>query len=145
MAGSGGIGVTAIQLAAEFAPPWSSPRSAAWTRPAPASGSVPMRRSTTTSVDFAEEIKRLTAYRGVDVILDMVGAPYVVRNIASLKRGGRLLMIAFLQGSTVAELDLLPIMVKRLTVTGSTMRPRSGCRKGRGRARPAGAGMARAQ
>jgi NADPH2:quinone reductase len=47
-----------------------------------------------------------------------------------LKRGGRLLMIAFMQGSTVTDLDLLPIMVKRLTVTGSTMRPRSAAEKG---------------
>ncbi|HEX3983971.1 MAG TPA: zinc-binding dehydrogenase, partial [Acidisoma sp.] len=81
-------------------------------------------------VDFADEIKRLTAHRGVDVILDIVGAPYFERNIVSLKRGGRLVLIALLQGGKVPQADLLPIMVKRLTVTGSTLRPRSAAEKG---------------
>jgi NADPH2:quinone reductase len=127
--GSGGIGVTAIQLAAEFgAVVFTTVGSADKARACERLGAHAAINYH--EVDFAEEIKRLTAYRGVDVILDMVGAPYVDRNIASLKRGGRLLMIAFLQGSTVAELDLLPIMVKRLTVTGSTMRPRTATEKG---------------
>jgi NADPH:quinone reductase len=127
--GSGGIGVTAIQLAAEFGAvvftTVGSPDKARACERLGAHAAINYHE-----VDFAEEIKRLTAYRGVDVILDMVGAPYVDRNIASLKRGGRLVMIAFMQGSTVAELDLLPIMVKRLTVTGSTMRPRTATEKG---------------
>jgi len=127
--GSGGIGVTAIQLAAEFgAVVFTTVGSLDKARACERLGAHAAINYH--EVDFAEEIKRLTAYRGVDVILDMVGAPYVDRNIASLKRGGRLLMIAFLQGSTVAELDLLPIMVKRLTVTGSTMRPRTATEKG---------------
>ena len=127
--GTGGIGVTAIQLAAEFG-------AVVYTTV----GSLDKARACERlgahlainyhDADFAEEIKRITAYRGVDVILDIVGAPYFARNIASLKRGGRLLMLAFLQGGTVAEVDLMPIMVKRLTVTGSTMRPRSPAEKG---------------
>ena len=127
--GTGGIGVTAVQLAAEFG-------AVVFTTV----GSIDKARACERlgahaainyhDADFADEITRITAHRGVDVILDMVGAPYFERNIASLKRGGRLVMIAFMQGSTVANLDLLPIMVKRLTVTGSTMRPRSAAEKG---------------
>jgi NADPH:quinone reductase len=127
--GSGGIGVTAIQLAAEFgAVVFTTVGSLDKARACERLGAHAAINYH--DLDFVEEIKRLTAYRGVDVILDMVGAPYAERNIAALKRGGRLLMIAFLQGSVAAELDLLPIMVKRLTVTGSTMRPRTTAEKG---------------
>ena len=127
--GSGGIGITAIQLAAEFG-------AVVFTTV----GSLDKARACERlgahaailyhDIDFADEIKRLTAWRGVDVILDMVGAPYFERNIASLKRGGRLLYLAFMQGGTVEQADLMPIMVKRLTVTGSTLRPRSAAEKG---------------
>lgn len=61
--------------------------------------------------------------KGVDVILDMVGGEYVGRNIQSLAPDGRLVNIAFLQGSKV-EIDLMPVMLKRLTLTGSTLRAR---------------------
>jgi NADPH2:quinone reductase len=60
----------------------------------------------------------------VDLILDMVGGPYFQRNLKALAVEGRLVQIAFLQGSKL-EVDLMPIMLKRLTVTGSTMRSRS--------------------
>ncbi|MDE1906341.1 MAG: zinc-binding dehydrogenase, partial [Rhodospirillales bacterium] len=73
---------------------------------------------------FEEVIGQATGKRGVDVVLDMVGAPYAQRNIQSLASRGRLVQVAFMQGSK-AEIDLLPIMQKRLTVTGSTMRPRT--------------------
>lgn len=126
--GSGGIGVTAIQLAAEFgAVVFTTVGSQDKARACERLGAHAALNYH--NVDFAEEIRRLTAYRGVDVILDVVGATYFDRNIASLKRGGRLVMIAFLQGSTVTQADLLPIMVKRLTVTGSTMRPRTAAEK----------------
>ncbi len=122
--GTGGIGITAIQLAAEFgAVVFTTVGSRDKARADERLGAH--AAIDYTDADFAEEINRLTAHRGVDVILDIVGAPYFKRNIASLKRGGRLVYIAFLQGSTVAEADLLPIMVKRLTVTGSTLRPRT--------------------
>ncbi len=122
--GSGGIGITAIQLAAEFgAVVFTTVGSADKASACKHLGAHAALNYHET--DFADEIKRLTAHRGVDVILDTVGAPYFERNIASLKRGGRLLFIAFLQGSTVPEADLLPIMTKRLTVTGSTLRPRT--------------------
>jgi NADPH2:quinone reductase len=64
------------------------------------------------------------------VVLDMVGAPYIARNLQLLKRDGRLVQIAFMQGNIAETLDLLPIMLKRLTITGSTMRPRSTAEKG---------------
>jgi NADPH2:quinone reductase len=69
-------------------------------------------------------VKRITGGAGVDVVLDMVGAPYLQRNLASLRRDGRLVYVAFLEGSK-GEADLMPVMLKRLTITGSTMRPRT--------------------
>jgi NADPH2:quinone reductase len=74
--------------------------------------------------DFVAKIKAITNKEGVDVVLDMVGAPYMQKNLSVLRRDGRLVLIAFMQGSKT-EFDFLPIMVKRLTITGSTMRPRS--------------------
>jgi NADPH2:quinone reductase len=66
----------------------------------------------------------------VDVILDMIGAAYFARNLRSLAMDGRLVLIAFLGGSRVESADLVPIMTRRLAVTGSTMRPRSTAQKG---------------
>jgi NADPH:quinone reductase len=80
--------------------------------------------------DFAVRIKELTGGRGVDVILDMVGGPYATRNIRSLGMDGRLVLIAFLGGSKVPDFDLVQVMVRRLTITGSTMRPRTTAQKG---------------
>jgi NADPH2:quinone reductase len=76
------------------------------------------------SEDFVEIVKAATQGKGADVILDMVGGDYVARNLAAAAMHGRIVNIAFLKGSKV-EVDLLPIMVKRLTLTGSTLRPRS--------------------
>jgi putative PIG3 family NAD(P)H quinone oxidoreductase len=73
--------------------------------------------------DFVEETLRATAKRGVDVVLDMVGGPYFQRNLKVLALEGRLSQIAFLQGSK-GEFDLMPVMIKRLTFTGSTLRAR---------------------
>jgi NADPH2:quinone reductase len=80
--------------------------------------------------DFAAEVKTLTEGRGVDVVLDMVGGPYLARNIRSLGMDGRLVQIAFLMGSKVEDFDFLPVMMRRLTITGSTMRPRTAAQKG---------------
>jgi NADPH2:quinone reductase len=74
--------------------------------------------------DFVELVKTSTAGKGVDVILDMVGGDYVGRNLAVAAMHGRIVNIAFLKGSKV-EVDLLPIMIKRLTLSGSTLRPRT--------------------
>ena len=80
--------------------------------------------------DFGVEIKTLTDGRGVDVILDMVGAAYFPRNVRALAMDGRLVIIAFLGGAKLDGVDLTPIMTRRLTVTGSTMRPRTTAQKG---------------
>ena len=76
------------------------------------------------SEDFAARISEITGKQGVDVILDMVGAPYMQKNAALLRKDGRLCIIAFLEGSK-SEFDFLPILLKRLTITGSAMRPRT--------------------
>jgi NADPH:quinone reductase len=73
--------------------------------------------------DFVQVIKDATSNRGVDVILDMVGGDYVQRNLSALAVEGRLVFIAFLRGAKV-ELNLAPVMMKRLTITGSTLRAR---------------------
>lgn len=79
--------------------------------------------------DFVAEIKQATGGRGVDLILDMVGGDYIARNIDVLAVDGRQVSIAFQKGGKV-EIDLQKVMVKRLTLTGSTLRPRSVAEKG---------------
>lgn len=73
--------------------------------------------------DFVQVIKNVTGNQGVDVILDMVGGDYVQRNLSALAVEGRLVFIAFLRGAKM-ELNLAPVMMKRLTITGSTLRSR---------------------
>jgi len=126
--GTSGIGVTAIQLAHEFgsriyATAGSQEKCDACLRFG-ADAAINYKEA-----DFATAIKEFTAGRGVDVILDMVGAPYAARNLRSLALDGRLVLIAFLGGAKAEELDLTTIMVRRLTVTGSTMRPRTAAQK----------------
>jgi NADPH2:quinone reductase len=74
--------------------------------------------------DFAAVVAEATEGRGVDVILDMVGGDYIARNLAALALEGRLVQIGFQDGAE-RQIDLSAIMVKRLTLTGSTLRPRS--------------------
>jgi putative PIG3 family NAD(P)H quinone oxidoreductase len=74
--------------------------------------------------DFVAAVKEFSGGRGADVILDMVGADYMQRNIRAAAEEGRIVQIAFLHGSK-AELDLMPLMLKRLVLTGSTLRGRS--------------------
>jgi NADPH:quinone reductase len=74
--------------------------------------------------DFVTEVLAATAGRGADVILDMVGGPYTPRNLDAAALDGRIVQIAFLQGGDV-QVSLMKIMQKRLTLTGSTLRPRS--------------------
>ncbi|MGD9783326.1 MAG: NAD(P)H-quinone oxidoreductase [Hyphomicrobiaceae bacterium] len=127
--GTSGIGVTAIQLAKAFgarviATAGSADKCAACTRLG-ADRAVDYR-----SEDFAEVVKDVTGKRGVDVILDMVGGDYVDRNIRSLADDGRLVNIAYLKGSKVS-VDMMRVMLKRLTLTGSTLRIRPTEVKGR--------------
>jgi len=73
--------------------------------------------------DFVDEVKRLTDNRGVDVILDMIGGDYFPRNLKCMADDARLVQIA-IQNGPKAEINLLPVMLKRLTLTGSTLRAR---------------------
>jgi NADPH:quinone reductase-like Zn-dependent oxidoreductase len=74
--------------------------------------------------DFVTEIKTQTQGQGVNVILDMVGGDYIQRNFSAATKDGRIVNIAFLNGSKT-ELDLMPLMLKRLMLTGSTLRAQS--------------------
>lgn len=122
--GTSGIGTTAIQLARAFGAEVFATAGSA--EKCAACVSLGAKRAINyREEDFAAVIREETGKRGVDAILDMVGAPYFERNIASLAKDGCLSIIAFLQGSVVEKVDLMPIMIKRLTVTGSTMRPRT--------------------
>lgn len=79
--------------------------------------------------DFEQVIQAATEDAGVDVILDIVGAPYLAQNLNLLRRDGRLVYIAFLGGAKAKEVKLGQIMMKRLTITGSTMRARNTAEK----------------
>ncbi|WP_173911360.1 NAD(P)H-quinone oxidoreductase [Acinetobacter sp. Marseille-Q1618] len=79
--------------------------------------------------DFEQVINEKTENGGVDVILDMVGAPYLEKNLNLLRRDGRLVYIAFLGGAKAKDVKLGQIMMKRLTITGSTMRARNTAEK----------------
>lgn len=75
--------------------------------------------------DFEKEVLSLTKGKGVDVILDIVGAPYFNKNLTLLKKDGRLVIIGYMGGQVVERFDLQQLMLKRATITGSTMRGRS--------------------
>lgn len=121
--GSSGIGTTAIMLAKAFgARVFATAGSEDKCKACESLGAE--RAINYRQADFAEEILRATGDRGADVILDIVGGGYVEKNIRCAARDGRIVSIAFLQGSKI-EIDLLPMMLKRLTLTGSTLRPRT--------------------
>lgn len=126
--GSSGIGTTAIQLAHQFGAKVittvGSDDKAAACRELGADVAINYRKQ-----DFVEVVKQETGGKGVDLILDMVGGDYITRNLKCLGMEGRLVQIAFLQGSK-AEINFAHIMQKRQTITGSTLRPRSAAQKG---------------
>ncbi|OHV76001.1 NAD(P)H-quinone oxidoreductase [Rhizobium sp. LCM 4573] len=122
--GTSGIGTTAIQLARAFgatvyATAGSEEKCGACEKLG-ASRGINYKTE-----DFAAVIKEVTGGKGVDVVLDMIGGAYFEKNLNVLAKDGCLSIIAFLGGPTVEKANLTPIMVKRLTVTGSTMRPRT--------------------
>ena len=126
--GSSGIGTTAIQLAKAFgARVFATAGSQEKCTACEALGAE--RAINYREENFAEIISEETKEQGVDVILDMVGGDYVKPNIASLAVEGRLVQIATLHGPKVPDFNILPIMMKRLTVTGSTLRPRTVAQK----------------
>ena len=122
--GSSGIGTTAIQLARAFgARVLTTAGNAAKCKVCADLGAE--RAINYREEDFEVIAKEVTGGKGVDVILDMVGGDYIPRNVASLALEGRLVQIAFLGGPKVASMNFMPLMLKRLTITGSTLRPRS--------------------
>ncbi|HXE17579.1 MAG TPA: NAD(P)H-quinone oxidoreductase [Stellaceae bacterium] len=127
--GSSGIGTAAIQLAREFgakeifATAGSAEKCQACARLG-ATRAIDYKKE-----DFAAVVKAATGNRGVDVVLDMVAGDYLQRNLDLLAMDGRLVIIAFLHG-TKAELDFNGVLRKRLTITGSGLRPRPVAEKG---------------
>lgn len=124
--GSSGIGTTAIQIASAlgarvFATAGSAEKCAACTKLG-AERAINYREE-----DFVEVLK---AEGGADLILDMVGGDYIKRNLTALAMDGRLVQIAFLTGPK-AEINFAPLMARRLTLTGSTLRPQSDLAKAR--------------
>ena len=125
--GSSGIGTTAIQLARAFgatvlATAGSDAKCAACER-------LGARAINYRTADFVQVTREFTGAKGVDVILDIVGGDYLQKNIECLAMHGRLIQIGLLGGSR-AEINLRPLMQKRLTLTGSTLRTRSVAEKG---------------
>jgi putative PIG3 family NAD(P)H quinone oxidoreductase len=121
--GSSGIGTTAIQLARAFGArvfcTVGSEDKAEACRRLGAERAINYREE-----DFVEIVKRETDGRGADLILDMVGGDYIPRNLRAAAESGRIVFIAFLRGPK-AEVNFAQVMVRRLTLTGSTLRPRS--------------------
>ena len=120
--GTSGIGVTAIQMAkamgAKVLATAGSDEKCAACLALGADHAINYKTH-----DFQEEVKRLTAGQGVDVILDMVAGSYVAKEIESLREDGRLVIIA-VQGGVKSEVNAGLVLRRRLTVTGSTLRPR---------------------
>lgn len=122
--GTSGIGTTAIQLARAFGATVYA--TAGSKEKCEACEKLGARRGINYKAeDFAEVIKAETGGKGVDAVLDMIGAAYLEKNLSVLAKDGCLSIIAFLGGAVAEKVNLSPIMVKRLTVTGSTMRPRT--------------------
>lgn len=121
--GSSGIGSIAIQMAksmgATVLATARGPEKTAFCRKLGADIAIDYAAE-----DFVERVLIETGKQGVDVILDMVGGDYIARNLRILGVEGRLVQIAFLKGS-VAEIDFRHLMIRRQTITGSTLRPRS--------------------
>jgi putative PIG3 family NAD(P)H quinone oxidoreductase len=127
--GTSGIGTIAIQLARAFGArvlaTAGSPEKCAACVKLGAQRAVNYRAE-----DFVAVVREATDGRGVDLILDMVGGAYLPRNLDALARDGRLVLIAFL-GGPKAEVNLLPVLQRHLTITGSLLRPRAVEEKGR--------------
>jgi NADPH2:quinone reductase len=126
--GASGIGTTAIQIAsARGARVIATAGSDAKCRACESLGAT--RAINYHQENFVDVVKQITASRGVDVVLDFIGGAYVARNLECLARDGRLVQIGLMGGNT-AEIPMRTIMLKRLTITGSTLRIRTPAEKG---------------
>jgi putative PIG3 family NAD(P)H quinone oxidoreductase len=128
--GSSGIGTTAIQMASArgvrvFTTAGSDEKCGAC-EALGAEYAINYR-----ATDFVEAVRERTQGRGVDFVLDIIGGPYVSRNLAVLAMDGRLVQIGLMGGEPVAEVDFRRVLGRRLTITGSTLRPRTVEGKGR--------------
>jgi NADPH2:quinone reductase len=126
--GTSGIGTTAIQLAKAFgarafATAGSTEKCDACVKLG-AEAAINYK-----DADFVDSVAKLTNRAGVNVVLDMVGGPYAQKNLRCLAMDGRLVIIAFLGGPKADQFDFMTVMTKRLTITGSTMRPRTAAQK----------------
>lgn len=123
--GSSGIGTTAIQIAAALG-------ARVWATAGSDEKCAACERLGATAINYRTQdfVELLRAEGGADLILDMVGGDYVARNLKALADDGRLVFIAFLGGPKVT-LNLAPVMTRRLTITGSTLRPQSDLAKAR--------------
>jgi len=126
--GTSGIGSTAIQLARAFgATPYATAGSDEKCEACRRLGAVEAINYRTD--DFGARIREITSQQGVDVVLDIIGGDYLIRNIACLRLHGRLVQVGLIGGAK-AQIDLRPLLNNRLTVTGSTLRPRTVDEKG---------------
>jgi putative PIG3 family NAD(P)H quinone oxidoreductase len=126
--GTSGIGMAALMLAREFG------LRAVSTDGGPDKGEVARRFGAELSIDhrtqdFLPEVMAWSGGQGVDLILDILGASAFERNLAALRKDGRLLLIGFMGGDKVESISIMPILLKRLVVTGSTMRARTPAEK----------------
>lgn len=127
--GSSGIGTTAIQLAAaRGATVLATAGSDEKCRACEDLGAKQAINYRT--ADFVEAVRELTSDKGVDLILDMVGGSYVGRNLEALATDGRLVQIGFMSGESTTPVDFRRVMSRRLTITGSLLRPRTVDEKG---------------
>jgi len=126
--GTSGIGMTALMLAREFG------LRAVSTDGGPDKGEVARSFGAELSIDhrtqdFLPEVMAWSGGQGVDLVLDILGASAFERNLAALRKDGRLLLIGFMGGDKVESMSIMPILLKRLVVTGSTMRARTSAEK----------------
>lgn len=126
--GTSGIGSTALMLAREFGLRAVStdggPEKGEWAQRFGAELSIDHR-----GADFLPQVMAWSGGRGVDIVLDIMGASHFERNLGALTRDGRLLLIGFMGGVQVEGFNLMPILLKRLVVTGSTLRSRTASEK----------------
>lgn len=122
--GSSGIGSTAIQLAkqhgARVITTAGSAAKCAFCKTLGADFAIDYKTQ-----DFVDEVRRIAGKHGVDVVLDILGGTYLQCNLSVMAMEGRLVQIGFLQSATVENFDVRPIMLRRLTLTGSTLRART--------------------
>ncbi|KAJ3531794.1 hypothetical protein NM688_g7523 [Phlebia brevispora] len=126
-AGASGVGIAAIQLARLYG---ANTITATTSSKEKIDFVLQMPNGATHGVnyktqDFSEEVKKITGGKGVDVVIDFVGQSHWHKNIASLARDGRMVLLGLLSGNIVKEFDIGPLLYKRLRIEGTTLRSRS--------------------